>query len=238
MYPFGSSTSSPHKKPLLSFPVQSSNRINEDYVTRMHRIIASSSSSNNPDETKPIELSIYRHPSIPIHRFDSASPTISTLVRNTSINFYSLSFSIDDDEDEDINLNGPLIFVNSSLNLPIDSNNSPTVPDQTVSFKTRLSERSEREYHTHRKVMNNPNQYHPRCPTNYTRLPHSLRQTNFSFNHPLQFEGLRSPTIRNPSIRRQFPQFESVRTPVEKSPPTKQASPLAIPAEVFDCCQT
>jgi hypothetical protein len=75
MYPFGSSSSSPHKKPLLSFPVQSSNRINEEYLTQMRRIIAS---SNNSNDIKPIELSIYRHQSIPIHRFDSSSPTIST----------------------------------------------------------------------------------------------------------------------------------------------------------------
>jgi hypothetical protein len=75
MYPFDSSSSSSHKNPLLSFPAQSSNRINEEYLTRMHHIIAS---SNNSNEIKPIELSIYRHRPIPIHRFDSASPTIST----------------------------------------------------------------------------------------------------------------------------------------------------------------
>jgi hypothetical protein len=75
MYPFGLSSISTHIKPLLSFPVQSSNRINEEYLAQMHHIIASTNDSN---ETKLIELSIHRHQSIPIHRFDSDSPTIST----------------------------------------------------------------------------------------------------------------------------------------------------------------
>lgn len=74
MYPFGSS-SSPVNKPLASFPVKSSNNINEEYLKHMHDIIAS---SDNSDDVKPIELSIYHHRSIPIHRFGSASPTIST----------------------------------------------------------------------------------------------------------------------------------------------------------------
>jgi hypothetical protein len=74
MYLFGSSST--QKKPLLSFPVQSSNRINEEYVAQMHRIIASS--SDNSDETKPIGLWITREQSISMHRFDSASPTVST----------------------------------------------------------------------------------------------------------------------------------------------------------------
>ncbi len=77
MYPFGPSSTSPQKKPLSSFPVRSSNRINEEYVARMHRIIASSS-SENLDETKLIELSMTRQRTIPIDRFDSESPTIST----------------------------------------------------------------------------------------------------------------------------------------------------------------
>jgi hypothetical protein len=75
MYPFGSSSFSPHVKPFLSFPAQSSNRINEEYLKQMRQIIASSDDSN---ETKPIELSIDHRQTISIHRFDSASPTIST----------------------------------------------------------------------------------------------------------------------------------------------------------------
>jgi len=75
MYPFNSSSSSHHTKPLLSFPAQSSNRINEEYLTRMRHIIESSTNTN---EIKPIELSIHRHQSIPINRLDSPSPTIST----------------------------------------------------------------------------------------------------------------------------------------------------------------
>jgi hypothetical protein len=78
MYPFGLSPFSPQTKPLSSFPVRSTNRINEEYVAQMNRIIASSSSSDNPDETKLIELPIIREQIIPVHKFDSASPTVST----------------------------------------------------------------------------------------------------------------------------------------------------------------
>jgi hypothetical protein len=73
MYPFGSSTH--NVRPLLSFPVQSSNRINEEYLTRMRRIVES---STNKNEHKPIELSVHHRQSIPIHRFDSTSPSVST----------------------------------------------------------------------------------------------------------------------------------------------------------------
>jgi hypothetical protein len=37
--------------------------------------------------------------------------------------------------------------------------------------------------------------------------------------------------MSNPPLRRPSPQFESVRTPVQKSPST-------IPSELYDCCQT
>ena len=154
---------------------------------------------------------------------------------------FSFSRSIDEDEDNYNNLNGPLIFVNSSLNLSIDSSTPTTHSDRTVQIKSRLSERSEKEFHNHRKVMNNhiqPHQLNPRCSTSYTRLPHSLRNKNPSFNSPSQSGAIRSPIINNPPIRRQFPQFESVRTPVQKSPTTKQESPSTIPSELFDCCQT
>jgi hypothetical protein len=147
-------------------------------------------------------------------------------------------FSIDDDEDDDINLNGPLIFVNSSLSLSLNStNNSTPISDQKILFKSCLSERSEKEYHNNRKGINNHNQYHQpnlRCSTNYTRLPHSLRNKN----HPSQSGTIRSPMFNNPPIRHKFPQFESVRTPVQKSLIIKQESPSTIPSELFDCCQT
>jgi len=74
MYPFDSSSTS-YKKPLLSFPAHSSNSISEEYLTQLRHIIAS---SDNKNETKSTELPIYRHQSRSIHRFDSASPTIST----------------------------------------------------------------------------------------------------------------------------------------------------------------
>jgi len=132
--------------------------------------------------------------------------------------------------------------VNSSLNLSMNSNSpTTTVSDQTVSFKSRLSERSEKEFHNNRKLMNNRNQhYQPNLhnPTNYTRLPHSLRNKNPSFNHPSQSGAIRSPLINNPPIRRQFPEFESVRTPVQKSPIINQEIQSTIPSELFDCCQT
>jgi hypothetical protein len=156
------------------------------------------------------------------------------LSKNRDITLFSF-FSIDDDEDDDININGPLIFVNNSLNLSMNSNSPTTVPDQTVSFKSRLSERSEKEFHNNRKVMNNHNQHYP---TNYTRLPYSLRNKNPSFHHPSQSGAIRSPIINNPPIRRQFPEFESVRTPVEKSSIIKQEIQSPIPSELFDCCQT
>jgi hypothetical protein len=75
MYPFDSSSTSSHRKPLLSFPAHSSNRISEEYLTQLRQIIAS---SDNTNDIKPTELPIYRHQPISIHRFDSASPTIST----------------------------------------------------------------------------------------------------------------------------------------------------------------
>ena len=84
--------------------------------------------------------------------------------------------------------------------------------------------------------MNNhiqPHQLNPRCSTSYTRLPHSLRKKPPSFNSTSQ-----SGATNNPLIRRPFPQFESVRTPIQKSPTTKQESPSTIPSEMFDCCQT
>jgi hypothetical protein len=123
----------------------------------------------------------------------------------------------------------------------MNSSSPTTVSDPTLSFKSRQSERSEKEFHNNQKVMNNHNQYHlsnSYSSTNYTRLPHSLRNKNPSFNHPSQLGSIRSPIISNPSIRRQFPQFESVRTPVQKSSMIKQESQSTIPSELFDCCQT
>jgi hypothetical protein len=154
---------------------------------------------------------------------------------------FSFSRSIDEDEDNYNNLNGPLIFVNSALNLSIDSSTPPTHSDRSVQIKSRLSERSENDVHNHRKVMNNhiqPHQLNPRCSTSYTRLPHSLRKKPPPFNSASQSGAIRPPLTVNPPIRRQFPQFESVRTPVQKSPTTKQESPSTIPSEMFDCCQT
>jgi hypothetical protein len=89
--------------------------------------------------------------------------------------------------------------------------------------------------------MNNHIQQHqpnPRCPTSYTRLPNSLRKTTPAFNPTPQSGGIRSSITNNLSNCRQFPQFESVRTPVQKSPTKKQESPSIIPSELFDCCQT
>ena len=79
MYPFASSSSSPREKPLASFPVQSSNRINEGYLAQMRRIIASSSSSSSEvhEETKLIESPIHHQKTIPIKQMMSISPTIS-----------------------------------------------------------------------------------------------------------------------------------------------------------------
>lgn len=227
MYPFdssstSSSSSSSFKKSSISFPVQSTNHINKEYLARMHDIIASSKNSN---EIKPIELSIYRRQSIPIHRFASDSPTTSTYAiknQNQKISSILLPFSPDDDEYDDLNINGPLIFVNSSLNLSTNSNNSTKISEETIRYKSRLSERSEKEHHHHQNRKSVPNH-----PTNYTRLPHSLRNKNPSF----QSEPLRPTIINNPSIRRPYPQFQSVRTPVQKSP-------SKIPSELFDCCQT
>lgn len=102
----------------------------------------------------------------------------------------------------------------------MNANNFPAVGEQNIAFKSRLSERSQKEYHQNRN-------YQP----NFTRLPHSLRNKNPSFHHPSQSGTIRPAIINNPSMRRQFPQFESVRTPVQKSQST-------IPSEVFDCCQT
>jgi hypothetical protein len=129
-----------------------------------------------------------------------------------------LFFSID--EDDDINLNSPLVFVNRSLNLPVDS---PTISDQTATSKSRLSERSKKEFHPN---GNNHHQFYPHCPTNYTRLPHSLRNKN-----PSPTGSLPLSLTNNPPLRRPSPQFETVRTPIQKSPST-------IPFELFDCCQT
>ena len=80
MHLFGSSSSSPREKPLTSFPVQSSNRINEEYVAQMRRIIASSSSSSSEiqEDTKLIELTIDHRKSIVVHQLTSTSPAIST----------------------------------------------------------------------------------------------------------------------------------------------------------------
>ncbi|CAF4225344.1 unnamed protein product, partial [Rotaria sp. Silwood2] len=219
IYPFDSSSSSNRTKPLSSFPTQSSNRINEEYVTQMNHIIES---SNNLNETKSNERSILHCQPIPIHRFDSISPSIST---------------IDEDEDEDdyINLSQSIIIVNSSLNLPVD----PITSNQTITMKPRLSECTVKQYHNNRKVTMNNYEASPRFPKNYTRLPHSLRNMNSSFNHPSQLGKIRSPTFMNPPIRRQVPQFESVRTPVQNPSMIKQESPsTTIPSEVFDCCQT
>lgn len=79
MYPFASSSLSPREKPLTSFPVQSSNRINEGYLAQMRRIIESSPSSSSEihEEIKLIELSIHQQKIIPIKHVDSASPIIS-----------------------------------------------------------------------------------------------------------------------------------------------------------------
>jgi hypothetical protein len=153
------------------------------------------------------------------------------------LTFLSFSFSLDDEEDEDINLNSPLIFVNSSLNLQMNSNTPTMISDQTVSMKARLSEHSEKEYDNNRKVINH-HESNPCGPKSYARLPYSLRNKNPSFNSPSQSEPIRSPMITNPPIRRQFPQFESVRTPAQNSPIANRESQSTIPSELFDCCQT
>ncbi|CAF3653405.1 unnamed protein product [Rotaria socialis] len=217
VYSLGSYSSANHIKPLLSsFPTQSSNRINEEYIAQLCHIIESSTSSN---ETKPDEGSTHRSQSIPIHRFDSTSPSISTI-----------------DEDDD-NFNGPIAIVNSSLNMPPDSTNS------NQPMKSRLSDRSEKEYHNNRKMtINNHSQYsapNPHCSTSYTRLPHALRNMSPAFNHSSQSGTIRPLINTARPIRRQYPQFESVRTPVHKSLSlTQQQSPSTIPSEVFNCCQT
>ncbi|CAF3418912.1 unnamed protein product [Rotaria sp. Silwood1] len=216
IYPFGSSSSSNRTKSLISFPTQSSNRINEEYLTQMHHIIES---SDNLSETKPNERSILHCQPIPIHRFDSTSPSISTL---------------DEDEDDYGNLSQSIIIVNSSLNLPEDRITSA----QTLTMKSRLSERTEKEYNNNRRITMNSYESSPCFPKSYTRLPHSLRNINSSFNHPSPSGTIRSPTFITAPIRRQFPQFESVRTPIQKSSMIKQESSSTIPSELFDCCQT
>ncbi|CAF1016011.1 unnamed protein product [Rotaria sordida] len=193
IYPFDLSSSSDRTKPLLSFPTQPSNNLNE---------------------TKLNEHSIPNCQLIPIHRFDSTSQSIST---------------IDEDEDDDINLSQSIIIVNSSLHLPVD----PIISNQTISMKARLSERTEKEFYNHRKVKMNSYDPSPHFSRSYTRLPHSLRNMN-----SLESGTIRSPTMITPAFRRQFPQFESVRTPVQKSSMIKQEFQSKIPSELFDCCQT
>jgi len=85
MYPFGSSSTSPLNKPLTSFPIQSSNRINEEYLAQMHHIAQSTDDLN--------ERTTHRRQSMPIHRFDSNSPTVSTYAFNNILNvFFFLMF--------------------------------------------------------------------------------------------------------------------------------------------------
>jgi hypothetical protein len=98
-------------------------------------------------------------------------------------------------------------------------------------MKSYINERNGKEFTNNRKLMNN-HEPNPRCSISYARLPHALRNKNPSFNHPSQSGPIRPVVAQNPAIRRQYPQFESVRTPVQKS------SHSSIPAEVFDCCQT
>ncbi|UJR26729.1 hypothetical protein I4U23_008044 [Adineta vaga] len=213
MYPFTSSSSS-HKKPALSFPAHSSNRINEEYLTQMRRIIESSSPSSssstattttNSNEIKPIELSIHRRQSIPIHRFDSTSPTISTI-------------------EGSVNLQGPLIFINSALNISTKSDTSSLISNQHMSNRTSMNEQSKKN---HQNYFQSPS---PICPTSYARLPYPLRQKQTLFNSS-PTEPIRLPKSNLPAARRSLPQFESVRTPAQKTS-------TIIPSELFDCCQT
>lgn len=59
VYSFGSTASINFAKPLLSFPTESSNQVNEEYLANMRQIIES----------------------IPIHSFNSTSPSVSTYVK-------------------------------------------------------------------------------------------------------------------------------------------------------------
>lgn len=113
-------------------------------------------------------------------------------------------FSLTDDNEEDVKLNGPLVFVNKSLaSLTISNSN----------------ERNENNYRPARKTA----PYHQS--TNYTRLPHVLRNPNST-----PTSSLMNTNYHPPQTRRSFPRFEPVRTPMQKSP--------VIPTEVFNCCQT
>ena len=133
------------------------------------------------------------------------------------IDLYSLLFFSTDD-DNDINLNSPVVINNRSLNLSVDS---PTNANQTAPLKSRHSDRPKTHHH----------QYHPRIPTNYTRLPHSLRDKNSPLNYSSPTGSLSSPLMFDTPLRRPSPQFETIRTPAQKSP-------SIIPSELFDCCQT
>ncbi len=124
-------------------------------------------------------------------------------------------FSIDDDDD--VNFNSPIVIGNRSLNLPVDS---PANANQTTVLKSRHSDRP-----------NNQHQYHPRYPMNYARLPYSLRTKNSPLNYSSPTGSIPSPSFVNPPLRRPSLQFETVRTPAQKSP-------SVIPSELFDCCQT
>ncbi|CAF0849742.1 unnamed protein product [Adineta steineri] len=224
IYPFNSYSSSHHTKPSLSFPAQSSNRINEEYLTKMHQIIESSSSTNS-NETEPIELPIHHSQSIPIHRLDCALPAMSR----------------DDSEDNNIDLSSSLVFVNSSLHLQRKSDILPTTRDQNRSIKSHLNEPSKQEYHSNQKLINSHAQnprFNQRGSTNFTRLPHSLRDKNGSFNSPSSPGTFQPSAANNPFGRRSYPQFESVRTPMQNSSTRKQESQSKIPSEVFNCCQT
>ncbi|CAF1453084.1 unnamed protein product [Adineta ricciae] len=205
MYPFCSPSSlSAQVKPLLSFPAHSSTRINEEYLRQMRHIIeTSSSSSTNSSELKPIELPIH------IHRFDSTSPSLST---------------VEVDKDRDIDLHDPLIFPNNSSNLTVKSDTPSSSSDQSMPTKKSSDDHSKKMYY------NQSRSFTPNYPTSYARLPHSLRQQQTLFNSSSPIESPRLPIANPPINRRSFPHFESVRTPAPKA--------TFIDPDLFDCCQS
>lgn len=153
-----------------------------------------------------------------------------------------LVFSFDDDNDDNLNLNGSAVIINSTINLPVERLSSPVNSDQKVKVKSRLSEPAAKDFLNNRKTTTrNYDQYYvpnSHGPTNYTRLPHALRNASPTFSHPNQSNTVRSLINSNP-IRRQYPQFESVRTPINKSLSImKTESPRSMPSELFNCCQT
>ena len=131
---------------------------------------------------------------------------------------------VDDDDDDDskeASSHGTRTVVNSPLDQSMDSSTSTTVSTSVES--PREISNPPPLINTHLKPTNQP-------PMNYVRLPHALRSQTPSF-----YQSSPSNPIR--SGRRSFPLFESVRTPMQRSPIPPKYSSSAIPSMFLDCCQ-